>query len=239
MSVFSERITDIMAKKNLNQKQLAKLAHVTESAMSYYVKGERTPRADVLRRLAGALGVTADYLLGETEVVKEPENKREYLQRLIGWMNDEQLYKTEGLLRIVFDDLFKTYDLYVSGQGIQPVDFREWFKEEVIDPDEPPVIKFYADVTNIDKTGITFSDGSKIDFAECAANNIKEDCKMVAARKIDFDPPYFDFTTTGAITRLVFCSTDKKLFKRRTFLQDFLTLQFQINDFGYRTYDLS
>lgn len=64
MSKFSERITDIMNKRHITQKQLAEMANVTESAMSYYVKGGRTPRIDTLSRLAAALNVTIDYLLG-------------------------------------------------------------------------------------------------------------------------------------------------------------------------------
>ena len=44
MSIFSERTSTLMHQYGLNQKDLAKMAGVTESAMSYYIKGERTPR---------------------------------------------------------------------------------------------------------------------------------------------------------------------------------------------------
>lgn len=50
MSIFSERTSTLMHQYGLNQKDLAKMAGVTESAMSYYIKGERTPRSDVLMR---------------------------------------------------------------------------------------------------------------------------------------------------------------------------------------------
>ena len=55
MSIFSERTSTLMHQYGLNQKDLAKMAGVTESAMSYYIKGERTPRSDVLTRIAKAL----------------------------------------------------------------------------------------------------------------------------------------------------------------------------------------
>ena len=48
MSVFSERLIALMKQNGINQKELAQKAGVTESAMSYYVKGDRTPRSDVL-----------------------------------------------------------------------------------------------------------------------------------------------------------------------------------------------
>lgn len=38
MSVFSERISELMKSNRLSQKELAARAGVTESAMSYYVK---------------------------------------------------------------------------------------------------------------------------------------------------------------------------------------------------------
>ena len=46
MTIFSERICILMQQCKLNQKELAARAGVTESAMSYYVKGERTPRKE-------------------------------------------------------------------------------------------------------------------------------------------------------------------------------------------------
>lgn len=239
MSDFSKRITDIMTRKNLTQKQLAELAHVTESAMSYYVKGERTPRADVLRRLAGALGVTADYLLGENKSAPLPKTELEYLQGFLASMNNEQLYKIEDLLRIVFTDQFYEYDLMAAGSRIEPIDIRYMFRDGAIDPEETPVIKFYADITGVDKTGITFTDGSRIDFEECARNSKYENSKCVAARNIGFNPPYFDFLTTGTITRLVFCSTDTVFFKKKRIDENFVRFQFEINHMGYRTLDLT
>ena len=214
MSDFSKRITDIMTRKNLTQKQLAELAHVTESAMSYYVKGERTPRADVLRRLAGALGVTADYLLGENKSAPLPKTELEYLQGFLASMNNEQLYKIEDLLRIVFTDQFYEYDLMAAGSRIEPIDIRYMFRDGARDPEETPVIK-------------------------CARNSKYENSKCVAARNIGFNPPYFDFLTTGTITRLVFCSTDTVFFKKKRIDENFVRFQFEINHMGYRTLDLT
>ena len=73
--------------------------------MSYYVKGERIPRSDVLTRIAKALGTTMDYLLGNTSEVS-PGSELQYLQRNLGKLDKEQLKKAEKLLKIAFDDIF-------------------------------------------------------------------------------------------------------------------------------------
>ena len=110
MSIFSERISGLMKSNGLNQKQLAIKAGVTESAMSYYIKGERTPRSDVLTRIAKALGTTTDYLLGNTsEVISDSDSsdrELQYLQRNLGKLDKVQLKKAEKLLKVAFDDIF-------------------------------------------------------------------------------------------------------------------------------------
>lgn len=61
---FAERLRQLMMEKNFNQKQLSELTHITEASMSKYLKGTRTPRADVILALATALNVSTDELLG-------------------------------------------------------------------------------------------------------------------------------------------------------------------------------
>ena len=90
MSKFSERITEIMTKRHITQKQLAEMANVTESAMSYYVKGGRTPRIDVLLD-AHALHIIEVDVVGHTH--RHPLDKpRAILERDV-----EASQETEGL----------------------------------------------------------------------------------------------------------------------------------------------
>ena len=106
MSVFSERLIALMKQNRINQKELAQKAGVTESVMSYYVKGDRTPRSDVLTR-AKALETTTDYLLGTSESVSEvPRGELQYLQRNLGKLDSDQLKKAENILKAAFDDIF-------------------------------------------------------------------------------------------------------------------------------------
>ena len=108
MSVFSERMSELMKSNGLSQKELAIKAGVTESAMSYYAKGERTPRSDVLTRIAKALGTTTDYLLGNTSEATPNSNSRDlqYLQRNLGKLSTEQLKRAETMLKAAFYDIF-------------------------------------------------------------------------------------------------------------------------------------
>jgi transcriptional regulator with XRE-family HTH domain len=108
MSIFSERISLLLAEKKLSQKELADKADVTESAMSYYVKGERTPRGEVLSKIANALNTSTDYLLGNSpnNISNNDNGTLMYLQRNLRKLDVENLKKAESLLKTVFDDIF-------------------------------------------------------------------------------------------------------------------------------------
>lgn len=109
MTVFSTRLAKLMELNELSQKELASLTGVTESAMSYYLKGERTPRSDVLTRIAKSLNTTTDYLLGATSNYYPNTNQEElqYLQRNLCKLDAKQLKKAENILKTVFDDIFE------------------------------------------------------------------------------------------------------------------------------------
>lgn len=107
MSVFSKRLIELMKQNEINQKELAQKIRVTESAMSYYVNGDRMPRSDVLKRMAKALETTTDYLLGTSEyIIENPRGELQYLQRNLDKLDAEQLKKAENILKAVFDDIF-------------------------------------------------------------------------------------------------------------------------------------
>jgi transcriptional regulator with XRE-family HTH domain len=81
-------------------KQLAATVGVTEAAISHYETGRREPDPDMLGRIANALGVTVDYLLGretppthdlgDGETKAAPADMRAEAKRLMESMTDEQ-----------------------------------------------------------------------------------------------------------------------------------------------------
>jgi len=63
---WKEKVRNLMNEKGINQKQLSKETGITESSISRYLSGERTPRIDIIMNFAEALGVNPDSLLNET-----------------------------------------------------------------------------------------------------------------------------------------------------------------------------
>ena len=62
--VFAARLRAAREKRKLSQGDLANRARFQASAISHFETGTRKPSFDNLRRLADALDVTTDYLLG-------------------------------------------------------------------------------------------------------------------------------------------------------------------------------
>lgn len=65
--VFPERLKSARGFRGLDQATLAERAGMPASSISHFEAGSRKPSFDNLRRLAGSLDVTTDYLLGRVE----------------------------------------------------------------------------------------------------------------------------------------------------------------------------
>ena len=72
---ITNRITGLLSRLNMSQKDLSLATGITESAISHYVKGDRVPRGVNLIKIAKALDTTTDYLLGNAEDEREKELK--------------------------------------------------------------------------------------------------------------------------------------------------------------------
>ena len=64
---FQGRLRIARTARNLSQSELAQRAELQASAVSHFETGTRKPSFDNLKRLADALRVTTDYLLGRTD----------------------------------------------------------------------------------------------------------------------------------------------------------------------------
>ena len=64
MVEFGKRLRELRKQKNLTQKQLASLISVQNSVISFYELGDRMPSPEIIVKLAHALHVSADYLMG-------------------------------------------------------------------------------------------------------------------------------------------------------------------------------
>ena len=68
---FARRLLKIKHNnKGYDQKELAEASGISESTISHYMKGTRTPKAENLVRLAKALDCTVDELIMVDEIIE-------------------------------------------------------------------------------------------------------------------------------------------------------------------------
>lgn len=85
---FGERIIEARKKLHLNQKQLAEILEITPTRLNYWENNKREPDIAMIKSLAKALEVSADYLIGnEFGLLKS--NEEELLLEAFHHLNEE------------------------------------------------------------------------------------------------------------------------------------------------------
>lgn len=64
VSDFAANLRRIMGDRGMTQAELGRMVGISQGNVSMYVTGRREPRATYILRIATALGVTTDELLG-------------------------------------------------------------------------------------------------------------------------------------------------------------------------------
>ena len=100
-NLFPERIRAARIKRDLNQEGLAKRANLQPSAISHFETGTRKPSFDNLRRLADALDVTTDYLLGRVDEEQALANSSDTLYRDLDRLTSEDREIANGFLQML------------------------------------------------------------------------------------------------------------------------------------------
>jgi transcriptional regulator with XRE-family HTH domain len=62
--MFPERLREARKAKNLSQKKMASLLFLSQQAYAKYEVGTAKPNSETLAKIAAALDVSVDYLLG-------------------------------------------------------------------------------------------------------------------------------------------------------------------------------
>lgn len=78
-AAFQARLRESRERRQMSQSELAKASGFQPSAVSHFETGKRSPSFENLRRLADALEVTTDYLLGR---VQDPGASGPTIQRI-------------------------------------------------------------------------------------------------------------------------------------------------------------
>ena len=68
---FIKILSILLEEKNITQRELADKINVTEVTISRYLSGERSPRIEIVNKIAEYFDVSIDYLLGRVDVRKE------------------------------------------------------------------------------------------------------------------------------------------------------------------------
>lgn len=116
MKTIAQKIEEGLERINMSQKELAKKVNVTEATISRYLSGARNPRGEILSKIAVALGVTTDYLLGNSDV-KYPSTEYPALNK-----KDEK--DIEKVLNSTLAILESQEGLMLSGNPVDEQDFE-------------------------------------------------------------------------------------------------------------------
>lgn len=94
MTIFCERAKTRMKELHITTRQLAKSIGMTESTVSRYLSGNRSPKIEELVKIAETLECSADYLLGlkESEVVVQKEIFKE-IAGLFNKLSNDSTYR--------------------------------------------------------------------------------------------------------------------------------------------------
>jgi transcriptional regulator with XRE-family HTH domain len=111
---FAKRLRQLRTSKNLSQVELAKLVNLHNTHIARYERGTCRPAADTLKRLAEALGVSGDYLLGDDnpQALKANLEDRELLTK---FQEAEKLPAEDKLVVI------KLLDAFLAKKQIQAI----------------------------------------------------------------------------------------------------------------------
>lgn len=98
---FGDRITLVRKQKKLSQNELGKLADVSGDIVGKYERNEMKPSIETARRLANALNVTLDYLVGDSDTSVFDKNITKRIEDISTMENEDQ------------NALFKIIDAYL------------------------------------------------------------------------------------------------------------------------------
>lgn len=114
MDTVGDRIRQTRKARGLNQEQLAELTSLNRVTIAKYESGRVEPGAKALSRLADALEVTTDDLLGRSESTTETKPARTIEARIVSFGMDQlpqsEREKILSILQTMYDNnpaLFK------------------------------------------------------------------------------------------------------------------------------------
>lgn len=100
---IGNRIHKLLIEKQITRKEMASKLNISYSAISKYITNQRTPDAETITKLADALDVSVDYLLGRVDNYRSRYLKSEKLKCVNQLSEDDQKIIQNLIYRLVDD----------------------------------------------------------------------------------------------------------------------------------------
>ena len=95
------RLSALRKEKKISQQELAEMAGIHPNVLGRYERGEASPSVEMASKLSNALGVSLDYLVGNTDVEldKSLMDKIVSIQKLADEDKTCIMYSIDGLIQ--------------------------------------------------------------------------------------------------------------------------------------------
>ena len=106
------KIRELRKERGLNQDQLAELASLNRVTVAKYESGRVEPGAQALSRIADALEVSTDVLLGRAEMPEEPVKtphtvESQFISEVVDRLPPSEREKALNMFKAVYAETFK------------------------------------------------------------------------------------------------------------------------------------
>ena len=112
---FVERLNELIENSGLKKKRVAEEVGITATTLSKYITGQHEPRIDIVMRIADYFGVSAGWLLGETDE-KYPDKKKAIdfnnKDQVVSMLLDFASHIEKSGLPATYIDLKKVFEEY-------------------------------------------------------------------------------------------------------------------------------
>lgn len=96
---LGDRIKYLLDVKNIKQKDFAETLNISPSTMNGYIKNNREPDYEMLKKIAENLSVSTDYLLGLSPA-ENKENEKNLIQKF-SFLDNNQKEILESVIEIM------------------------------------------------------------------------------------------------------------------------------------------
>lgn len=118
-NLIGENIRKLRLEKGLTQKDLAEKSGTSLSALNKYERGDRTPKIDSLEKIAEALNVQVNYLLGNSEFKRfDSQIMKDDILSLIE-KTDNTDKEFSKLVRNIVDTMFLTVYHFAADEDVE------------------------------------------------------------------------------------------------------------------------